>query len=95
MLPQGTYKLCAGILLNNSDKAIQMIRQAEESVGLDYQSEEARQTLVKVVELNLINRKQNDRERLNRLFGTRISHNELWREKQNFCKALLEIMELE
>lgn len=93
-LPPGAEKYCAGLLELYKDKAKPgIIKIAEDAVGHAYSScytaQQNRETLVKMVKLNLINRKKYPREWLNRKYEMNICKDELTAEKKKFCNAIL------
>ena len=89
-------KTASGLLgLNDpSPNLRKAIKKAEDAVGKNWQDDANRKILVRMIELNLINRKENDRETLNRRYGMMIDHSEFWREKGIFCRTLLEELDI-
>lgn len=88
------YRVCGGLLCSDNEKIVSAVKKAEESVGVNC-SADYRSALIKMVELNLINRRENDRERLNRVFGLRVSHNELWKEKKKFVERMMQELDMD
>lgn len=93
MLPDGSMLTCSGILRmyeDTKDKNMKRaIAAAEAAVGSGWTDEENRKLLIRMIELNLVNRKENDRETLNRRYGLHVTHTEFWREKGIFCRVLI------
>lgn len=93
-LPKGAEKYCAGLLELYKGKAKpEIIKTAEQQIGQNYAdcaaARQNRENLVKIVELNLINRKKYPREWLNRKYEMNICKDELTNEKKKFCHAIL------
>lgn len=98
MLPDGTMLTCSGILRMYEDTKDQNMKRAiaaaEEAVGSGWSDEKNRKLLIRMIELNLVNRKENDRETLNRRYGLQVTHTEFWREKGIFCRVLISEMQI-
>ena len=98
-LPDGSYITCSGILRmmkhREADQNLRRaVKMAEEAVGKKWSDEENRKIFVRMIELNLINRKENDRETLNRRYGMAVTNDEFWKEKAIFCRVLLEEVQM-
>lgn len=90
-LVPGAERLCSALLELDRFGDDPLIKKAESAIGSGYSpaGEANRQKLVRMVKLNLINRKKYPREVLNLRFSMQISKDELTREKKRFCRALL------
>ncbi|MEG1874705.1 MAG: hypothetical protein RR185_03975, partial [Angelakisella sp.] len=89
-LKAGIVKACAGLLQSCDAPWVQAAAaQAEQVIGQDYATNDTaqqnRKQLVQMVKLNLINRKEYDRELLNRQFRLQIRKDTLTQEKRRFC----------
>ena len=92
-MPRGIVQACAGIVADcHTEPYLSAIRAAESVIGQDYadtpEAQQNRQYLIRMVKANLTNRKENDRESMNRKYGLMISHNTLHKEKKRFCFQL-------
>ena len=98
-LPKGIVQACAGIVSDcRTEPYVSAIRAAESVIGQDYpatpEAQRNRGYLICMVKENLVNRKKNDRESLNRRYGMMVSHNTLHREKRKFCYQLAKNLRL-
>lgn len=94
-IPSWVMQACAALVRGcEVEPYITYIKQAEEVIGHNYalseQAQRNRQILIEMVKLNLVNRDDYSRERLNAAFGLKISKNTLTAEKKKFVRAIAE-----
>lgn len=93
IFPRGTQKVVGGLLESKNDRVVLAIKKAEEVIA-PQDARSYREKLICMIELNLQNRKENDRESLNRRYGLQVDHSTFWKEKRAFCKAVCEELDL-
>lgn len=92
-LPGGIVQAIAGLVKDcKTEEFLKALNEAENEIGKNFlnnpQAQANRKILIKMVKLNLINRKRFDRETLNRKYGMKISERNLREEKKRFCYIL-------